>query len=143
MSSIRDTFNRGDANQLAPAISQSKLIDVVAMLVAASTATQAAAAVTTNALTLANQAAPNGLLDVVATAATTTGRKRIVLDATGRYLPATGEVRWNGGSSLLFAAVDAVTAASVWYLRNDRVGSTIAGFERDLGDRGYSGQGQI
>lgn len=141
MSSIRDTINRGDANQLAGAINQARLADIIAMLVAGSTATQAAAAVTTNALTLANATSRGGLLDVVATAGTVTGRKRIVLDATGRYLPATGEVRWNGGSGLLFAVADGVTAASVWYLRDDRVGSTIAAFERDLGDRGYSGQG--
>lgn len=140
MSSLRDTINRGDANQLAPAISQARLADIIAMLVAASTATEAAAAVTSSALTLANAPAPsNGLLHVVATAAGVTGRKTIILDATGRYQPATGEVAWNGGTGLRFSAADAVTAASAWYIRNDRVGSIISGFERPLGDRGVSG----
>lgn len=133
---VRDVLIRGEANALGDAIGQAKLVDIIAMLVRASTPTENNAAVSSNAVTLAAAPLPGGLLEVEAVTATVTGRKTIVLDASERYTPATGEVRWNGGTGLLFAAADAVTAADLWYLNLAGTNNRLGIFERQIGDRG-------
>lgn len=66
--------------------------------------------VTSNAGAMA--AAPAIVLDVVAVAATSLGRKVLKIGPAS-LLPAAGEVVWDGASSLRFNAADAVTLAKV------------------------------
>lgn len=64
--------------------------------------------VTSHAGTLA--AAASVVLDVVATAGTTLGRKELLIGGAG-VLPSAGQVVWDGSDGLRFAAADVVTAA--------------------------------
>jgi hypothetical protein len=73
--------------------------------------------VTSNVATLAAQPTPNGVITVRATTGGTTGVKTLRRDPT--HTLTTGEVFWNGLTSLTFAAVDAVTACDVIYAKND------------------------
>lgn len=85
--------------------------------------------VASNAMAFAAQ--PAAVLDVVATAGTTLGRKTLKI-GTG-LTPATGEVVWDGGVNLTFAAVDAVTKAEVTFLPGTAPGQSF--IDRLLGQR--------
>ncbi len=88
-------------------------------------------AVAANAITLPS--APEQILDVVATAGTTLGRKTLLRDGSGTVVPAAGQVVWNGTTGLTFAAADAVTQARV-VLSPDTFNTT-AILQRLLGQR--------
>lgn len=85
--------------------------------------------VTSNVATLA--AKPAILLDVVALAGTTLGRK--VLKIGAGLVPAVGEVVWDGNVTLTFNATDAVTSALVVSLPTAGVLASL--LERRLGQR--------
>ena len=74
-------------------------------------------------------ATPKALIDVEATAGTTTGKKKIrrgEITGDNALVPATGEVIFNGTTGLLFAAVDAVTLVrAVSTLATDVVASSL------------------
>ncbi len=101
---------------LAPDASSELRSDLLVEWGSAGVTEENALALTANVATLAN--APKALIDVEATAGTTTGRKKIRQGAiTGdqALVRATGEVIWDGTTGLLFAAVDVVTAVRVTY----------------------------
>lgn len=80
-------------------------------------ATETSVTVTSNRAVLAQAPTPNGLLTVKATTATTAGVKKLVRDPLHALV--TGEVYWDGGVNLTFAAVDVVTACDVVYAKGD------------------------
>ena len=131
---LRETRNNGVLQQIADeerAVSQG---DLFGMLVQALTPTEAAAAVVSNAKTLANAASM--VYDVVATAGTVTGRKRLKI-GDANVVPVTGEVVWDGpgGRSMRFASADGVTASNFLYARVDGVNTLTSLNQRTLGQR--------
>lgn len=77
-------------------------------------------------------AAPKMILDVIATAGTSLGRKVLKI-GPATVLPAAGEVVWDGASSLRFNAADAVTSAKV--VRVPTSGPVSSFLNRLLGQR--------
>ncbi len=123
---IREALNNAVLQELPGLFQQIGLGDFLCYLMDQATPTQAAAAVTSNRITLSNAA--RRVLDVVCTTGTVTGRKKLLIGPTtgnGAIVPQTGEVVWDGPgtSTLLFAVADGVTAADFFYMRNDAVGS--------------------
>ncbi|TAK93711.1 hypothetical protein EPO05_06980 [Patescibacteria group bacterium] len=109
---LRELINLSNPENIADALQQMLFGDVLSMLIAALTPTEAAAAVASNQKTLTNRAGI--LLDVVATAGTTTGRKAILIGGSS-VVPTAGQCVWNGTSLVRFAAADAVTASNFLY----------------------------
>lgn len=131
--SIRDTLNLGDANRFAAASAKIGLGDLLNLLITALAATETSIAVTTNKATLANQPSPNGLYQINATAGTTTGVKKLLrgpITGALAIVPLTGQAVWDGATSVLFAAVDAVTTASFTYARAANVTASV--LQRDI-----------
>lgn len=95
------------------------ITDVAALRTAVSAinkhATEVGVTVTTNVATLA--ALPSTVINVNATAGTTTGVKTLVRDPAHTLVA--GEVYWDGKLTLTFAAADAVTACDVVYSKAD------------------------
>lgn len=121
---VKDVLNQAGANNTFDALRQIGLGDLVNLLIKELTATETGVSVTSNVATLANAPNPNSLFDVNATAGTTTGHKEVLIGTvttvngvanTPNPIPATGQVTWDGGKKLVFAAVDAVTATSATY----------------------------
>ena len=131
---IRETLNNGVLMQHADIAKLLALGDLMGMLVQGMTATEAAAAVASNAKTLTNAA--SSVFDVVATAGIVTGRKRLKI-GDAQVIPATGEVVWDGpgGRSMRFAAADAVTAADFKYARVDGVNTLTSVGQRNVNQR--------
>jgi len=129
--SLRDTLNLGDANRTPAVFSKLLLGDVLNLLITALAVTESAITVTANVATLANT--PSTLLQINATAGTTTGVKKLlrgpVTGATA-IVPLTGQAVWDGGVKVLFSTVDAVTAASFTYARAANVTASI--LQRDI-----------
>lgn len=113
---LRESINASNPNRLPDALRSVQMGDLLSLLVQALTPTEAAAAVVANAKTLTNPASM--VFDVVATAGTVLGRKKLLIGGAG-VVPVTGEVVWNGASGMRFAAGDAVTAANFLYARSD------------------------
>lgn len=90
----------------------------------------AAVAVSSNAGTLA--AKPAVILDIIATAGTTLGRKVLKIGGAD-VLAGVGEVVWDGNVSLRFNAADAVTAARVVSLPTAGLSTSL--FDRRIGQR--------
>lgn len=113
------------------------LTDVTAIraaLVSAGGATEVAVTVTANVATLAAQ--PQDLVAVVATAATTTGMKKLLqgpITGPRAIVPATGQAVWDGGVKVLFATADVVTAASFLYTK--AADTTVSLFQREIGEQ--------
>jgi len=109
---LRQALNDGMPQSLADNLREIGFGDMLSLILGSLTPTEAAAAVTSNAKTLANPAGV--LIDVVATAGTTTGRKKLLIGGA-TITPAAGQCVWDGASSVRFAAADAVTAANFLY----------------------------
>jgi hypothetical protein len=131
---MREALNNGVVQQLGDILRETDIGDLLSLLLAATAPTEAAAAVASNAKTLANAASL--LFDVVATAGGVTGRKTILIgDST--VIPQGGQIVWDGpgSTSVRFAAADAVTAADFRYIRQDGVGRVVGILERRLGQQ--------
>lgn len=129
---IREEQNNGVVQRLADIDREQHMGDLMGLLVRALTPTEAAAAVTASAKTLA---APASMVyDVVATAGTVTGRK-VLLIGGSEITPVTGQVVWDGSSGMRFAAADAVTAANFLYSLQSGATSLTSSNQRLLGER--------
>jgi hypothetical protein len=80
-------------------------------------ATETSVTVTSNKAVLAQAPTPNGLFQVNATGGTTKGVKQLVMDPTATLI--TGQVYWDGGVNLTFAAIDAVSSCDLIYAKGD------------------------
>lgn len=131
---LRETANNGVLQQMADSARQTKDGDLIGMLIQSLTPTEAAAAVTSSAKTLANAASM--VYDVVVTTGGSTGRKVLKIGDSS-IIPIAGEVVWDGpgGSSMRFAAADAVTASNFLYARFDSANTLTSIGQRKLGQR--------
>lgn len=129
---LRENLSNGVVQQLGDLAQVYKLGDLLGHLVRGTTATEAAAAVASNAKTLT--AAASAVWDVIVTAGGSTGRKRLLIGDSS-ITPIAGEVVWDGASGIRFAAADAVTAASFWYARQDGTNVETSLGNRRLGQR--------
>lgn len=129
---IRETLNNGVLQQRVDVDRDVRLGDLLGLLIQGATPTEAAAAVAANAKTLTNAA--SAVFDVVATAGVFTGRLALKI-GDANVLPQSGEVVWDGGSSMRFNAADAITAANFLYARADEVNTLTSILERQLGQR--------
>jgi hypothetical protein len=132
---MRETLNLGPGPGQLPDIDRDSAFgDLLGMMIQGLTPTEAAAAVASNAKTLSNAASM--VYDVVATAGTFTGRLELLI-GDANVLPESGQVVWDGpgGSSMRFAAADAITAANFLYARSDEVNVLTSLMERNLGQR--------
>jgi hypothetical protein len=130
--SLRDTLNDNNLNQAEDALSAISLGELLTLLIKNSTATEAGLVPAADQITLA--ATPTALFQINATAGAVTGVKRLrkgPITGSGAIVPATGEAVWDGGTKVLFASVDAVTAASVLYAKSTDKASILL---RDLTD---------
>jgi len=94
--------------------------------------TEQGVTVTSNVATLANQ--PSAVVSVIATTGTTTGSKTLLqgpISGAGAIVPASGQVVWDGGKKILFAAVDAITVADFAY--TTAADATVTALQRDIG----------
>ena len=117
-SSLQAVLDSGNLNDLADVAAKAGLGTMLAYACSKMGYTETGISVTTNVATLANAPTTNGLFQVVATAGTTQGVKKLRKGPTtgaSAIVPATGECVWDGAKSVLFAAVDAVSAASFTY----------------------------
>jgi len=117
-SNLQAVLDAGNANNLADAAAKLGLGTLLGYLVEKATATETGVVPAANVATLTNAPVANGLFQVNATAATTTGIKKLrqgPISGSGALVPASGECVWDGSKSVLFAAVDVVTAASFTY----------------------------
>ncbi len=121
---MRTELNTADQNRLSPALSleQGGIAFGEAMALLLTNAytenpTETGLDVTSD-LCEPLAAQPVQLFIVDATTATSTGVKKLLIgpiSGDGAITPAAGEVVWDGGLNLLFAAADAVTKAAVLY----------------------------
>jgi hypothetical protein len=99
--------------------------DVLALRAAMATAltgvlggmTETSVTVTSNKAVLAQAPTQNGLFVVNGTTGTHTGVKQLVRDPTQTL--ATGQVYWDGGVNITFAAIDAITVCDLMYSKSD------------------------
>jgi hypothetical protein len=115
---LRDRLNGSMQPQaLADVLKDLRLGDLLALLIRGLTPTETGVVPSAHLATLAN--VPTVMLQVNATTATVTGIKTLFIAPTsgpGAYVPLTGQcVWWPGTKKVLFAAADAVTAASFTY----------------------------
>lgn len=130
--SLKDVLNTADPNREDDAFRELGIGSVLNLLLRTQTATESGVTVTSSVMTLANQ--PEFLLDVNATAGTTTGRKKLrkgPITGPQKITPATGECVWDGGKKILFATVDAVTTASALYTQ--ATDAQVSFLQRDAG----------
>ena len=116
-SNLQAVLDSGNLNDIADAAGKLGLGTLLGYLVAKATATESVTP-SSNVATLANAPVANGLFQVNATAGTTTGIKKLrqgPITGPSALVPATGECVWDGAKSVLFAAVDVVSAASFTY----------------------------
>jgi len=129
---IREALDQGLPNQTFDLLREINVGDVLSLMIASLTPTESAAGVVSHLKTLTNAA--SAVYDVVATAGTVIGRKKLL---KGQYLPAqvpSGYVAWDGGALMTFSAADAVTASNFTYtLKTTPV--EISLFSRNLGQR--------
>jgi hypothetical protein len=114
---LQDKLNSPALGKFADALALAPVGDILAVLLAAATATETGLSASGNKGALGQAPTPNGLFQVNATTATHAGVKQIVTDPTATLI--TGQVYWDGGVNLTFAAVDGVTAFSALYCKGD------------------------
>lgn len=115
---LRDSLNASmQPQRLADVLKDLRLGDLLALLIRMITATETGVTPASNVATLAN--VPTLMLQINATTATVTGVKTLLIGpitGAGAIVPATGFAVWSPGTKkVLFAAADAVTAASFTY----------------------------
>jgi len=132
--SLRTDLNANQPNRLSDGLADIKLGELLSYLINRLTPTQAGLVPASHVATMAAQ--PAALFQVNATTGTVTGVKKLLrgpISGEDAVVPATGEVVWDGGTNLLFATSDAVTAVSVTYaLATDLASITM----RNLGQTG-------
>jgi hypothetical protein len=131
--SLRDDLNTSLPGRFPDASKSVGMGDLLNALVTAMTPTETGVSPASNIATLANQ--PSTLFQVKATAGTTTGVKQLLkgpITGPKAITPATGQVVWDGGKKLLFAAADAVTAVSATYAQATDVTASL--FQRTIGE---------
>lgn len=103
---------KADAATVIARVNQARvdILNLRAALVAVGGVTDDNLTVTSNAATLSTPA--SAVFQVNVTTGTVTGVKKLI---PGGQVPITGEVAWDGASTLTFAAADAVTAVDVMY----------------------------
>jgi hypothetical protein len=112
---LRDSMNSEMPQRLYPALS-GWFGEVMSMLIAAMTPTEAAVAVAASVGVMAAQ--PVALLQVVGNVGGTVGVKKLLVGPiTGPHavVPGRGECCWDGGLNILFNSVDAITQMAVTY----------------------------
>lgn len=120
---LRDKLNSpslgkgSDANLLAPMGDMLAVILTALMGATGFAFSDTGVSVTSNLGQLSQAPTQNGLFVVIATTGSTIGIKQLVTDPTVTLT--TGQVYWDGGINLTFAAVDGVTAFSALYSKSD------------------------
>jgi hypothetical protein len=115
-SSLRETLNGGNPNEVFDAMVRMNLGDVLSYAISKMGYTETGITVTANVATLA--AAPKALFQCVAVSATHAGVKKLrrgPITGPNALVPAAGECVWDGGTKVLFAAYDVVATASFVY----------------------------
>lgn len=117
--SVQAALNSGNPNQLGDACAASQLGNVLGYLISKATATQSGATVTSY-LTATLSAQPVALMQVVGI---TAGAARTIMKlrkgpitGANALVPASGEVIWDGGTGLLFAAADLSATCDMTYM---------------------------
>lgn len=127
--SIREDLNVASNNIIADDFRKAHFGELLALLINAAAYTETGLTPASNVATVATL--PTAVFQVAATAATTTGVKTLRIgrvSGSGAIVPATGECVWQPGTkTILFAAVDAVTAVSVLYSVAATKASCLAG----------------
>lgn len=119
-STLRDSLNTSDPNRANAAMQDINMGDLLALVIAGLTPTDAGLVPASNVATLTAQ--PTAVFQVNATAAASTGIKKLLkgpIVGAGAILPAPGEAVWDGGVKIKFNAADLVTAASITYSKAD------------------------
>lgn len=133
--SLRDVLNTANPNNVIDALRDIGLGELVNAWINGMTSTETGITVTSNVATLAGQPSVRPF-ECEATAGTTLGKKQVLWGPTtgpNAIVPATGQCVWNGGTSILFASVDAVTTAKFTYAKaSDATASTL---QNNLGQR--------
>ncbi len=132
--SLRDDLNQGDPNRLGDVNRDVKMGEAMALLLASLTPTQSSVAVSTTAYTATLSATPTQIFQVNCTAGTVTGVKELLqgpITGEDAITPLTGQVVWNGGVTLKFAAADLVSATHVTYAVSTTKASILM---KDLGE---------
>jgi hypothetical protein len=114
---LQDKLNSPVLGKFSDALALAPLGDILAVILSAATATETGLTASANKGALGQAPTPNGLISVNATTATTGGVKQIVTDPKATLV--TGQVFWDGGVNLTFAAVDVVTVFSALYCKSD------------------------
>jgi hypothetical protein len=134
---IQDCFNNGILQNTAECFQELRFGDILAALIAALPATEAAAAVASNQKTLANPASV--LLDINVTAGGATGRITKLFKTSTALVPtfplSTHQAVWDGVSLVAFANGDAVTAADFRYIRVSPSNVLLPSMQRTPGER--------
>lgn len=116
--SVQAALNSGNPNQLGDASQAARVGDLLAYAISKMTPTEAGVAVTNNVSAMA--AAPVTLMQVVGITAgvvrTVKKLRKGPITGAGALVPAAGEVIWDGGVHLLFAAADAAATCDVTYM---------------------------
>lgn len=131
MATMRELLNQSNLNQLADVLGDIEFGELLTLVIQGLTATEAGVVPAAHVATLANQ--PSAMFQINATTATVTGIKKLLkgpITGEDAVVPRTGEAVWDGGVKVLFAAADAVTAASFTYARSTNSSSVL---QRDLG----------
>lgn len=129
--SLRDELNKSDPNRTPDVGREIQMGELLALVIAGLTPTETGVSPSSDIATLAAQ--PNALFQIDATAGTVTGIKKLLkgpISGEDAVVPQTGEAVWDGGTQVLFAAADAVTAASFTYSVD---GDETSVLKRDLG----------
>lgn len=131
---IRGTFTNADPNRLSNAFGQLGIGELLVELIKAMTPTDAglAIAATLATLTAAPSAPP---FQVKGIGGATPGIKKLLIGpitGAGAVVPATGEVVWDGGTKLKFAAIDGNLTCDVTYAK---ASSSASAMLRSLGER--------
>lgn len=123
---LRELLNMGQPGRPGAIEQAMKLGDLLGTIIRSLTPTEAAAAVTSNSITMASTATQ--VYDVNATAGGTPGRKKLLIGNADTPCP-TGYAVWNpADNTVRFSSSDAVTATNLTY-------ATAAGATTSLGQR--------
>jgi hypothetical protein len=115
--SVQAALNSGNPNQLGDAVAACQLGNILSLAIKSMSATESGVTVTTYLTApIANQ--PVALLQVVGIASAVRTVKKLrkgPVSGAGALVPAAGEVIWDGGLHLLFAAADLATTCELTY----------------------------
>lgn len=127
---LRDSLNTSDPNRLSAAFQDINLGDLLTMLIAGATPTEAGLSPSSDVVTLA--VVPTEVYQVNVTAGSPTGIRKL-LKGPQTIAPATGECVWTPGTKLIkFSAADTDTTVSVTYGRSTDKASILL---RNLGEQ--------